>query len=158
MKNHARLAAALLLLSGCSDSAGIDNLWLGPGLREVYAAQVSGLVSQSRQVITDDASWAALWDSIQVVTSGGATLPPIDFATQEVIVASLGNKPTGGYLIHVDSLQDSGTSRTAFVTSLRPGPGCVVTTAFTQPVHVVETSATGTPIGFHEQSRTYDCE
>jgi len=154
MRYLARGAALTLLLSGCADPVGLPDLRVGAGLTEVYSASWSNLPSPAHRVVRDEAAWTVLWDSLQ---AGGAR-PPLDFSVQELLVASLGTRPSGGYLIHVDSLLDTGTQRTAFVTTYRPGTGCAVATILTQPVDVVATPARDTPIAFVERARTYSCE
>ena len=154
MRHSTALLAATCFLSACADPTGLPSLRLGPGLSEVYAASSSSLRAPVRQLINDGPAWTSLWDTLQP----GVARPTIDFGAQQLLVASLGDRPTGGYVIHIDSLLDLGPSRMAYVTTYRPGAGCYSTTALTQPVHVVATPLMGSPIAFAERTVSYDCE
>ena len=127
----------LLLLSGCADATGLPNLVLGPGLSEVYASPWSGLRSPLLEAVSDEAKWTTLWDSIQSLRQPPPPRPPIDFTTQLLLVAALGERPTTGYSIHVDSLVSVGGTSTVFVTTYHARGSCATSPAFTQPVHVV---------------------
>ncbi len=154
MRYLGRGAALILLLNACANPTGLSDLRVGAGLTEVYSAAMSNLPVPANRLVRDEATWTVLWDSLQAVE----VQPPVDFTAEELLVARLGTRPSGGYLIHIDSLQDAGTQRTAFVTTYRPGSGCAVATVRTQPVHVVATPARDTPITFLERTRTYSCE
>ena len=149
--------AALALLVGCQDPAGLPKLVLGPGLTEVYASQWSGLQAPLHRVIRDEASWTALWDSIQSMTQPPLPRPQIDFTTQELLVAALGNRPNTGYLVHIDRLVDFGGTGTVFVTTYKAGPSCGTGQAITRSVHVVATAVTASALSFNDRSRTYGC-
>ena len=150
--------SALLLLWGCDNPAGLPNLTLGPGLTEVYAHHTSGLRSPTRRVITDEASWEALWDSIQSPFHPPAPRPTVDCSAVRLIVAGMGDRPNGGYLIHIDRFLDLGDgSGAVFVTSYQAGSGCATAQMFTQSVHIVAAPLTPSMVSFREHHHTYDC-
>ncbi|MEZ6184345.1 MAG: protease complex subunit PrcB family protein [Planctomycetota bacterium] len=92
----------------------------------------------------------------QLQQSGAATLLPpgasVDFAREALIVVKMGSQPTGGYWIEVRDVEvrpSSGSTpggpAVSLTTQLRvtvfsrsPGPGELVTQAFTSPFHVVK--------------------
>lgn len=96
------------------------------------AGQQSGITQSKNVVIRDAAAWAALW---REHTRGApeAPVPAVDFKKMDVVAVFLGSKPTGGYTVNIEAIRRTRTSATIPVTANAPGPGTIVTQAFTQP-------------------------
>ena len=79
-----------------------DNL----DVRREQAAQpfavYSGFSDSARVAVRTQSQWNEIWARV----AGNATPPPeapeIDFATEMVIVAAMGTRPTGGFAIRID--------------------------------------------------------
>ena len=107
-----------------------------------------------RTVIRDQAALDRLWASL----GASEPMPKVDFANDVVIVAALGQRPTGGYGISVRRAEvDEGRLRVEVLTT-NPGRHCTTTAALTQPVEVVAvTAAKVEPVEFVEKAETGDC-
>jgi len=72
-----------------------------------------------------------------------------------VVVAALGTHSTGGYSILVDgaSVVDSNGTAVA-IRSVSPGPDCLVTEAFTEPVDIARMEMRSGPVTFRRAKRS----
>jgi hypothetical protein len=57
----------------------------------------------------------------------------IDFSVNQVVLLDMGEKPTGGYAIKVDSVEKIDGTLKLNAAEIRPGTECVVTQALTAP-------------------------
>lgn len=104
---------------------------------EVVQLFHTGLEERQRTVIRDAAAWAALWNEITAPYQPRPALPAVDFATEMVIVASMGTRPTGGYAITIDGVYDADGKLYVAVRETSPGAGCMLTQALTSPMTAV---------------------
>ena len=162
--------ASMLLLAGCG---GVDLPAGNPGLTNPPIAteltltrlrtdsiafeQYSGISTPEHFVIRDAAAWEVLWHRIYATTDPMPPLPGIDF-TQEMIVASaLGTRTSGGYdVLLTQASEDSGRVRIG-VLETRPGAGCAVTLALTQPIDLGRVPRRDGPVDFVVAQHTERC-
>jgi hypothetical protein len=97
----------------------------------------SGVTERKVVLVTDDAAWKSNWQQISARQVPAPAAPALDFAGQSVIVASLGEKNTGGYSVEVTGVELVGSKLKVTVRESKPGPGQFVTQALTQPYQVV---------------------
>jgi hypothetical protein len=97
----------------------------------------SGVTERKVVLVTDEAAWKSNWQQISARQVPAPDAPALDFAGQSVIVASLGEKNTGGYSVEVTGVELMGGKLKVTVRETKPGPGTFVTQALTQPYHVV---------------------
>jgi hypothetical protein len=119
------ITAALVL--GCKDGSSPPSdrarlgsrvsVWLPPSTAVLAHEYYSGLGDAVRSVLSDPASWAAVWAQLTFGTQPQTPLPSVDFDTERVLVAALGTRPTGGYDIRVDSLVRYEHGSVAYVTT-----------------------------------------
>lgn len=119
--------------------------------------QYGGPATRERLVIRDAAMWAAVWPTLVRNFIPTPTAPAIDFATEEVLVVSMGTRSTGGYDITIEAVAETPTERYVVVREVAAGARCIVTQAFTAPVVVVRVPRTTVPVVFLEQRRTLTC-
>lgn len=158
-----RPVPVLLFALGCS---GATELPTGgaplPVTRLRDASQAftsySGMRQSRRLVIRDDATWASAWATIWSSVTPAPALPAVDFTHDMVVVASLGERPSGGYGISVDSAKSTGSGVSVFVGTASPGSHCVLTAAFTQPVDVARLPRLDAPVRFHDVATVHDCQ
>ena len=117
----------------------------------------SGLTESQRLVIRDQATWQQTWDSIYRFSFPVPALPAIDFAREMVVVAALGQKPTGGYSIFVDGGTETANGVTINVRAVSPGSGCAVTLALTQPVDIARVTRRDGDVAFAEAHASQNC-
>ncbi len=152
------LLLTTLLAAACSDPTGFPALRDGAGTTTLLQTYFSGLPQAARLTVSTPTGWDSVWIALQGTVSPTSPPPAVDFSTQLVLVVALGTKRTGGYVIHIDSLADTGGTRTVFVTTLQPGGGCIVTDVETAPAHAVVADRGPATIVFHERSLQYDCQ
>jgi hypothetical protein len=83
--------------------------------------------------------------------------PAIDLSHQSIIVAALGERASGGFGIHIDSIRSAGEGRDVFVTTTTPGPSCMTTQTLTQPVHIVAAPVSAVSTRCVETETTKNC-
>ncbi len=111
-----------------------------------------------RQVVRSGEDWSRIWDEWQAGRYPPAPLPDVDFADEMVLVAAMGSRPSSGYGIMIDSLQDLGSELVAHVRTLSPASGCVVLTVITRPAVAVAAPASDVPVRFAEHPYVHRCD
>jgi hypothetical protein len=114
----------------------------------------SGLKETQRVIVRDRATWQAVWSSIWKMQSPEPPLPDIDFTREMVVVAALGERPTGGYGIFVDAASEGPSGVTVRVRSISPSGACMTTQALTQPVDIARMPRRSGPVAFEERAET----
>ena len=138
-------------------SGAVNVDWNDAGAVRVAHAYNSGFRQSARTVIDNDADWRATWATYTANLGTPPSLPAVDFTRQEVIVAALGERNSGGYDISISRIATSSDYLYVELTSLRPGPRCGVTAALTQPVDMVRIPRQHPPVTFTEKSAQHDC-
>lgn len=126
------LALLLILLPGCGKpSAGeAPFTTLARGTH-------SGITAQEAALITSLAEWEALWRRHASRFDPPPALPPVDFSRSSVVALFAGERPTGGYSLHIADAALQGESLRVTAVEMRPAPDRTVTQAVTQPYHII---------------------
>ncbi|HEY8258650.1 MAG TPA: protease complex subunit PrcB family protein [Gemmatimonadales bacterium] len=152
------LSSVLAWVIACgAEPAASPAIVTGPETTDLYAASHSALRAPQRTVVTEAADWSSAWDAINAGVSPAPPRPAVDLTKQAVIIAALGERPTGGFAIRIDSVRAVEGGRAVYVTTTRPGPSCITTQAMTQPVHLVSVPATAGATRFVEAETIKDC-
>ncbi len=134
------------------------SVWLPPSTAVLVHGYDSGLGDSARLVISDAQTWAIIWAQLTARSQPQPPLPTVDFGTERLLLAALGQRNTGGYDIRIDSLVRFEHGSVAYVTRRAPGPSCFTTQALTHPVEIVRVSpAPLEPIAFDQQAVVVDC-
>lgn len=124
------------------ESSGPDWNWTGPSLPDQYIALlVDESDLQSAQRALPAQVWASTEDSLQEFLSRGESA---------VVVAYLGEAPTGGYAIRVRSVRvdtDDRPSVTVAIARRRPSPDEFVTQTVSYPYEMVPIQRNKLPEG-----------
>ena len=119
-------------------------------------------VSQVRQpeqlVIRDQAAWVKAWASLWPSLAPIPAPPNVDFSREMIVFVALGERPTGGYTILVDSAGANAAGVTVWIGTLSPGPHCGTTQALTQPVDIARLPRQDASVQFVETPRVANCE
>ncbi len=166
------LAAVLVLAAGCTipreapvtdptrttgSGAGADSVPLRR-LDEAAAFRYNaGLDQPAREVVRDAAAWSALWPRIAGPAGPPHAAPAVDFGREMVLVAAMGQRPTGGYSIEIASVTAAGGELVANVVEQRPGPRCGTTQALTAPVDVVAIPRSTRSVRWEVRQVASDC-
>lgn len=131
---HRLLLLGLLVVLAAS-SSGASIVYES----DVDAADWSweGVETESEElytVISSADGWAELEESLP--ETAGA-LPEVDFSKEAVVVAYLGERPTGGYRVLVSRVTVSTQEAIIEIRRRSPGDQEMVTQAFTYPLDVV---------------------
>lgn len=162
----ARRILPLLLgigFAGCRDVSNPPVSAFGPRVAlarsvDVAHAYFSGVTDGARLVIADSATWAATWAQVFAGVRPQPQLPPVDFGTDRVLLAALGERRAGGYDIRIDSTVQFAFGSIAYVASVAPGHTCGALAVITQPVDLVRLSPpVATPIAFDETVVIHEC-
>lgn len=120
-------------------------------------AYSSGLEDSARMVVRDSAAWNSVWKRIHGTAGEVPGLPPIDFASEIIVVAAMGHRSSGGYSIFVDSARQRVGGLEVLVRQVSPGRDCGVTAALTQPVDVARIASRLEPVTFRERREVQPC-
>ena len=118
--------------------AALSVACMGPGsveelpIERLAKGQQSLQTEQQFEVITGQSQFRHLWSRFDA-----GSPPPLDFTRETAIAVFMGERPTGGYAIHVDSVTRSDGELLVAVVLEAPGPECMTTQAFTQPYEMV---------------------
>jgi len=93
--------------------------------------QRSGIHRARTTVVRNEKALAALWREHD--PDGATGLPAIDFRTHDVVAVFAGSRPTGGFTVRILEVRRVGASAIVRAVIEKPGPGSIVTQAFTQP-------------------------
>jgi hypothetical protein len=117
----------------------------------------SGLRESQRLVVRTPEALAETWAAIWARHSPIPELPDVDFTREMLVVTALGERPTGGYGILIDSAFETPSGITIGVRTISPGQGCVVTQAVTQPVDLARLARSDAPVQFRAQAEVHRC-
>lgn len=169
------VALAALALSGCtspiaqvltggSDPSGTQpgQAEIPPGATEVSADVVeemflSGIPDRRRVIIRDAGEWAALWDELQGNVHPQPDVPAVDFGSDMLLVATMGQRNTGGYAISFANVYDNDGELFATVTEFSPAATCLTTQALSAPAVVIVVPRDDRPVSFMETTDTFEC-
>lgn len=107
-------------------------------------------------VIRTQEDFQRLWDRF-FASRTDRPMPTIDFATQMVVVVSMGPQPTAGYAVRITGVRRTERGIVVLVTTLSPGPNCTVAQVRTHPVAISRLRKTDRPIQFEFTRQTRDC-
>ena len=166
------LLSAILVfaLSACSGDdpispAGTGNASEVPLNAQVVAfdivqevtTEISGIAEKSRRVIVDPAEWTALWDEIQTHVIPKPPVPSIDFGTRMVILATMGERTSGGHTISVIEVAEDEGTLYVVVEEATPGVQCMTTDVVTSPAVAVSVPRTSGTVLFVDREIAYPC-
>ncbi|HEY9226698.1 MAG TPA: protease complex subunit PrcB family protein [Gemmatimonadaceae bacterium] len=160
----ARLAS-LILLTACSSAipAGHSTAQSVPvplvRLRDgaVAFSMYTGVGDSLRAVVRDSSRWRQLWDRINQPFYPRPALPPIDFRREMIVVAGLGARPSAGYDVVIETVEQDSTGIEVGLRRASPAPGCPVAAVTTQPLDIARIPASGQPVRFRERTVVVPC-
>ena len=165
------LALLVVSLAGCSGDSPIGPPGTGnasevpPNAQVVVfdvvqevTTEISGITERRRSVIVDQAEWATLRDEIQTFVMPKPAAPSIDFGSRMVILATMGERTSGGHSISVIEVAEDQEKLYVVVEEVTPGVECITTDVITTPAVAVSVPRSSGTVLFVEQERTYPCD
>jgi hypothetical protein len=134
----------------------------GPGPEclpmEFLDAGEFGLYNPIEMVIRDPETWETMWRQLHQ----DMTPPPVDFTREQVVWIDLGERPSSGYFVNIDCVQEIGSpfgllQTVVDYTENIPGPDCNVLWVMTSPYQIVKTPLTVPNDMFNHNSVVYNC-
>ena len=163
---RAAMVSVVALGAGCkgSPSTGSDpdagaRLSVFVPAQDVTLAKQfnSGIIARELVVVRNASEWPATWSRIHGSQQPTPDVVQPDFATEMAVVAAMGEKPSGGFDISIDSVTHHERGSIVHVTEKTPGPGCMTTGALTQPVHAVRAPRSDGNVWWRERTMTENC-
>jgi PrcB C-terminal len=157
----ARVLAFAVVAAGCSssndstDAKNVPALTQNPNLKMLVHEWTSGMHEPAAYVVNDNTAYMDTWARIYPDATTRPVMPPVDFTTQMLLVAAMGQQPTTGFDIAFDTVT-YGTEVQVGITERIP-VNCLVLSTETQPVIVAQVSASSGTVTFHDNAVDYVC-
>lgn len=135
------LLVATLLASGCASSRS-ETAEGGPLARQIIQSAHCGLTAPGHVHLASRDEVQRL-EALPGRTLSLESLKNIEFEREHVVLAAIGQKPTGGYSVTLDSSEIRGGTLELKVRVTEPAPGTMVTQALTTPCAVIAVTAEG---------------
>jgi len=117
----------------------------------------SGMDARERLTVQSANEWSGVWSRIHSTQS---PIPPIvepDFNTEVALVAAMGEKPSGGFTITIDSITRHERGSIVFVTEKSPGESCITPAVLTQAVHAIRAPRSEGMTWWRERTAVENC-
>lgn len=128
-----------------------------PDTRFLAADAVTGIEQSRRLVLRNEADWIEVWELWNRTVEPKPELPAVDFATEMVVVAAMGSRPSSGFAIGVDAVVEEPTRVLISTFTVRPGDDCFVLGVITAPAVAVAIPRTQKPVSFTNTAYVHDC-
>ena len=117
----------------------------------------SGMNERERLVVQTPAEWSGVWSKIHSTQSPVPAIVQPDFNTEVALVATMGEKPAGGYTITIDSVTRHERGSIVYVTEKSPSQTCFTPAVLTQAVHAIRAPKTDGTIWWRERTTVENC-
>lgn len=131
--------------SGGSGNGGVLELAKSVEIMERVSGSSEALPTAGTFLVTSQAQWDA----------GGfaeACPAPMDFGAHDVVVVAMGEKPSAGFWVHIDAIQQVGSELVVQFTHNSPGQDEVVAAVVTYPYYAVAVPKTGATLAIADPS------
>jgi len=155
-----RTAAILLMclcLAGCG-RAPVASSPLPIERIEAPTRQFTTQRSSLRVVVRDAATWQSIWTQTFLGREPAPPLPFVNFDDEMIVVAALGEQPSSGYDIRIESAFVDGAGTRVDLKVLSPGGNCSVAIVMTQPVDFARVPRRLGPLRFVESKGATRCD
>ena len=145
---------ALLLMTACAsgapngaqDTAGTTAPAVASTpVRKLLEMQQSGWAEATVHIADDSAALVSAWRRSYANMSDVPPLPAVDFSAERVAFVAAGTRPSGGFVLSLESNRMRGDTVEVRVKLQTPGEGCGAIAALTQPLLVLAIPRAGTP-------------
>lgn len=162
LKRHpANLAAIILLGMTAMQPVLSAGEWLREDSAEAVAVIAEGshsAIAEPRQAVLRDAgALRALWSTHAAYLIPPPAPPAVDFSTSTVVAVFVGNRSSGGHALAVSGLNRTTSGWHLSLSLLKPGAGCLVTQALTQPWVMVRVPGRDQSVGIAITESTRSC-
>jgi hypothetical protein len=106
-------------------------------LRALTKKNFSGIRTPMHLVITNQEAWEEVWALHASAQKPVPPAPQVDFSKEVVLLASLGQKNTGGYSIEITEVRPKRKKLEIIVHEIFPGDEVMTIQTLTAPIHMV---------------------
>lgn len=148
--------------SSVLDANKFDRLAEGEGAADVEATTLekgtfgNTDIEKQNVVIRNYDDFERLWQELYSGREPVPEMPVIDFESEMVVGAFIGQKPHGGYSVEISEMVLSEELGVKILTT-KPGDNCTVTMAISAPYHLVKVPKVESPVKFYEVSEVSSC-
>ncbi len=135
---------AALLMAGCASMGGGNS-----GAQVLVNGNHSKIKDQVYKDIHNQADFDALWKQAFEGMSGAPDKPVVDFSKQMVLVAFIGDQPTGGYRIRFTKIDSTGPTINVSILVSQPGQNCRVPQRASDAFLIVAIPASSKPVNIN---------
>jgi len=128
------------------------------GLKKAAAPSVlewrgddSGVTEFREIVVRSEEGWRILWKEHMAHRVPPPPVPPVDFASTQVVGVFLGQRPSGGYAVEILSMDGEGSEQRVTYRETRPPANTMQITVLTQPFHLRVTPRRDGPVRFERK-------
>ena len=126
--------------------------------RRLIDLEISGARQQALSVVKTAAEWEDLWSRISAPVAPPRDAPAVDFSHRMVVIAALGQRPTGGFGVRIGAVYEDRDRLYVVYTETSPGAGCLTSQAFTAPVSAVSVPLSEKPASFVRRAEEEACQ
>lgn len=129
------------IVAGCTKEQAMTATG-APLARQVLQSAHCGLTAPG-QVVIDNPEKLERLEMLPAMTLSLETLKAINYEREQVVLASIGQKPTGGFGVTLDGSEIIDDVLYLTIRVTEPAPGAMVTQALTTPCVVIAVTAEG---------------
>jgi hypothetical protein len=149
------LSVVVPLLVSCAPNSNADTPFPAVNFTVIASGDstINGLPANRKlEIYTGQTAFnASLYLFLQPVAEH-----TVDFSSRRVALLSLGGRPTGGYSISAEKIEDHGDFIKASIVIRKPGSNCGVTQALTSPYQFIEVESVKELL-FEERIEVVNC-
>ena len=157
-----RRAILLSVVCGIGCQSPTDTapvILLGPeSLDPIAYEMLSGFTKPARLVVRDADHWVVMWDQTYAGYSEAPPQPAVDFSSDMIVVAALGDGRSSNSYLSIDRVVSRNGALVVDVVERVPGPNCLVLEVTMTPVVMVRVPASLGRVVFKERRRVFTCD
>jgi hypothetical protein len=151
------------MIASCGNSENMPGSGMsGSEMQTLSKGAMTGTDAEaSEHVIRDQASFRSFWNELSGEFVNDGNVPEVDFDTFMVIGVMMGQKPSSGYDISIESAsvqedEDEDTLQLSVVRT-EPGPNCMNMTVITHPHHIIKIRKYEGDVAFEYETVVEEC-
>lgn len=114
-------------------------------------------LEEQQRIIRGEKGFESFWSDLNSSKNPVPKIPIVDFNDHIVIVSIMGTQNSGGYVTEITDVGIVDNKLGIQIKNTRPGDGCVVTGALTNPFHMVKVVKTGLSVTYFKEEATNFC-
>ncbi|MBN1571985.1 MAG: protease complex subunit PrcB family protein [Deltaproteobacteria bacterium] len=113
----------------------------------------SGIEEKVEAVFYDADAFSSFFKKNYIGVTPAPKIPEVDFKKDMVVAVSPGPRMSGGYDVEIVEIVEMEGKLVVEIRYSEPGPSAIVTTAITQPHHIVSTPKRDLPVVFRWEEK-----